>query len=184
MTYYGAKELADSFRTVRKNTILVAEDIPEGQYSYRAAPETRSVGELLVHIASSPNMAERIHATERRTTMEGFDFMGLFGEMMAQEKAPRSKAQVIDLLRQNGDRFAKWLEGVEDSFLAERVKMPAGMGTPDSKTRFEMLLGAKEHEMHHRAQLMLIERTLGIVPHLTRDMQARIASMNQAKATA
>src|SRR5437899_721051 len=26
MTYYGAKDLADSFRTVRKNTILVAEE--------------------------------------------------------------------------------------------------------------------------------------------------------------
>ena len=40
------------------------------------------------------------------------------------------------------------------------------------KSRLEMLLGAKEHEMHHRAQLMLIERLLGIVPHLTRNRQA------------
>jgi hypothetical protein len=30
--------------------------------------------------------------------------------------------------------------------------------------------------MHHRGQLMLIERMLGIVPHLTRDMQARFAA--------
>jgi hypothetical protein len=29
MTYYTAKDLADSFRTVRKNTIIVAEEIPE-----------------------------------------------------------------------------------------------------------------------------------------------------------
>jgi len=28
-----------------------------------------------------------------------------------------------------------------------------------------MLLGTKEHEMHHRGQLMLIERLLGITPH-------------------
>ena len=39
MIYYGAKELADSFRTVRKNTILVAEDIPEEKYSFAAAPD-------------------------------------------------------------------------------------------------------------------------------------------------
>ena len=183
MNYYGAKELADSFRTVRKNTILIAEDIPESQYGYSAAPQTRPVSALLVHIASAPSLAEQIHAKERRTTLEGFDFFSLFTEMAAQEKAPRSKAQVIELLRQNGDRFAKWLEGVDDNFLAQRVAMPAGM-TPDSKTRFEMLLGVKEHEMHHRGQLMLIERTLGIVPHLTRDMEARIASMTKAKATA
>ena len=29
MNLYGPKELADSMRTVRKNTILIAEDIPE-----------------------------------------------------------------------------------------------------------------------------------------------------------
>jgi uncharacterized damage-inducible protein DinB len=56
--------------------------------------------------------------------------------------------------------------------------------TPSGKSRFEMILGVKEHEMHHRGQLMLIERMLGIVPHLTRDMQARIAQMTQAKASA
>jgi hypothetical protein len=38
-----------------------------------------------------------------------------------------------------------------------------------------MLLGVKEHEMHHRAQLFLIERMVGIVPHLTRARQERMA---------
>ena len=54
--------------------------------------------------------------------------------------------------------------------------------TPPSKTRFEMLLGAKEHEMHHRGQLMLIERMLGIVPHLTRQMQERMATVSSVSA--
>jgi uncharacterized damage-inducible protein DinB len=40
-----------------------------------------------------------------------------------------------------------------------------------------MLISVKEHEMHHRGQLMLVERMLGIVPHLTREMQARLAQM-------
>jgi len=184
MTYYGAKELADSFRTVRKNTILIAEDIAEEKYGFRAAPETRSVAELLAHLAATPAMQERIHGTERRTTLEGFDFPGLFAQMVAKEKEPQSKAQVIEWLREDGDRFASWLETQPEDFLAQRVSMPPGT-TPASKTRFEMILGLKEHEMHHRGQLMLIERMLGIVPHLTRDMQARIAQMtSQAKATA
>jgi uncharacterized damage-inducible protein DinB len=38
-----------------------------------------------------------------------------------------------------------------------------------------MLMGVKEHEMHHRAQLMLVERQLGLVPHLTREREARMA---------
>ena len=44
-----------------------------------------------------------------------------------------------------------------------------------SKSTFEMLLGIKEHEMHHRAQLFLIERMVGIVPHLTRARMERMA---------
>jgi uncharacterized damage-inducible protein DinB len=40
-----------------------------------------------------------------------------------------------------------------------------------------MILSAKEHEMHHRGQLMLIQRMIGIVPHLTRAMQERMAQM-------
>jgi uncharacterized damage-inducible protein DinB len=32
--------------------------------------------------------------------------------------------------------------------------------------------------MHHRGQLMLIERMLDVVPHLTREMQARFAAVS------
>ena len=39
MTYYGPKELAEAFRTVRGNTIQIAEEIPEQHYGYRTAPE-------------------------------------------------------------------------------------------------------------------------------------------------
>jgi uncharacterized damage-inducible protein DinB len=44
-----------------------------------------------------------------------------------------------------------------------------------------MLLGTKEHEMHHRGQLMVIERLIGIVPHLTRYRQAARASAAAAR---
>jgi uncharacterized damage-inducible protein DinB len=104
--------------------------------------------------------------------------MAFIGAMIAKEKEPRTKAQIIEKLRTEGDRFAGWLEGLADDFLGERVTFPAGM-TPPSKTRFEMILGVKEHEMHHRAQIMLIERMLGITPHLTRQMQERMAAMQQ-----
>ncbi len=179
MNYYGAKDLAASFRTVRKNTIIVAEDIGENHYGYRATPETRSVAQTLLHIALSPQFAEQIHAVQRLTTLAGFDFQTLVGKMIEEEKTPRTKAQIIALLMENGDRFAKWLDALTEPFLGEDVSMPQGM-TPASKTRFEMLLGVKEHEMHHRGQLMLMERMVGVVPHLTREMQARMAAMGRA----
>ena len=131
MNYYGPKELSAAYRTVRNNTITVAQDIPEEKYNFQATPECRTVAQTLLHVIAAP-------------------------------------------------RLANWLGSLSDDFLAESVAFPAGM-QPPTKTRFEMLLGLKEHEMHHRGQLMMIERMVGVVPHLTRQMQERIAAM-QAQA--
>jgi uncharacterized damage-inducible protein DinB len=179
VNYYGGKELAESFRTVRKNTLAIAEDIPEDKYSFQAAPETRSVGEMLAHIALSNGFQKQIHAEQRLNTLVGFDFPSLMKRLSAEEKAPHTKAQLIGLLTTDGEAWAKWLEGLDDQFLGEVVTMPP-TATPPARTRFDMLLSVKEHEMHHRGQLMLIERILGIVPHLTRRMQERFAA-NAAK---
>jgi len=45
-----------------------------------------------------------------------------------------------------------------------------------------MLLDTKEHEMHHRGLLMVVERLLDIVPHLTRNRQCAAAEGQQRKA--
>jgi uncharacterized damage-inducible protein DinB len=173
VNYYGGKELAESARTVRKNTLAIAQDIPEEKYTFRPAAETRSVTELFAHIALSGSFLLQVHGEERRTTLVGFDFPAYLQRMIAEEKAPRTKEQVIELLTMRGEKWASWVQGLDDSFLAEVVAMPPG-STPPARTRFDMILGAKEHEMHHRGQLMLIERLLGIVPHLTRRMQERM----------
>jgi len=172
MNLYGPQQLAESMRTVRKNTVLVAEDIPEKDYGYRPTPESRSVAETLVHIASLARADRFVHEEERLSSLEGFDFGKLTEKSEIEEKRPGSKDQIIELLRTEGEGWARWLESLPESLLAERVGMPGG-GT---KSRFEMLLGTKEHEMHHRAQLTVMERLLGIVPHLTRNRQQRRSS--------
>ena len=178
MNYYGAKELAESFRTVRKNTIQVAEDIPEDKYGFKAANDVRSIEKLLTHIALSYRFNYQVRAVEKRTTMEGFNFPALMEEMMAEEAKPRTKAQVIDLLRKEGEKWATFVEKLPEDFLGQVVTMPPG-GTPPKRSRFDMIAAVKEHEMHHRGQLMLIERMLGIVPHLTRQMQERLNQMQR-----
>jgi uncharacterized damage-inducible protein DinB len=176
LNYYGAEELAESFRTVRKNTITIAEELSEEQYSFRPAPNTRSVGELLAHIWLAYTFQYQIHGEEHRTPLEGFDFPSLMQRLVGEEKKPRSKDQTLEMLRSSGVKWTGWLEGLSESFLGEQVQMRAGM-TPAAKSRFEMILSVKEHEMHHRGQLMLIERMVGVVPHLTRELQARMAAV-------
>jgi len=180
MAYYGGKELAAAFRTVRGNTIKVAEEIPEDKYDFRATPETRTVGKLLVHIALGPTFAFHVHGN-KVTDLKTINFPELMGKVGAEEAKPRNKAETIAFLTSEGEKFASFLEGLSDAFLAEPVAMPPG-ADPATKTRFEMLLSAKEHEMHHRGQLMTMQRMLGVVPHLTRHMQERMAQM-QAQGT-
>jgi uncharacterized damage-inducible protein DinB len=101
-------------------------------------------------------------------------------EVMAEEAKPRTKAQVIDLLGKEGEKWAAFVAGLSEDFLGQVIAMPPG-GTPPSRTRFDMITSVKEHEMHHRGQLMLIERIIGVVPHLTRQMQERMAQAQQSQ---
>jgi uncharacterized damage-inducible protein DinB len=182
MNYYGGKQLADAFRTVRKNTIQIAEEIPEEKYGFSPAPDTRTIAQTLAHIGVSTNFAYVVHST-RVTDMKTLNFGELFQNFAAEETRPRSKSELIEYLTAEGDKYASFLEGLEDEFLGETVTLPPG-AQPSSRSRLEMLLSAKEHEMHHRGQLMLVERIIGQVPHLTRQMQERMAAMQAQTAAA
>ena len=175
---YGGTQLANAFRTVRKNTVQIAEDIPDEQYDYVAASDTRSVRDLLLHIAYLPMMVEDMHRDRRVTTLAGYDFGATIARAEAKEQQARSKAEIVALLKAEGERYATWLQSLTPEFLAETFTDTTGQ---NPRTRLESLLGPKEHEMHHRGQLMLMERMIGIVPHLTR--QRRDHMRQRAAAT-
>src|SRR5512136_364800 len=103
MTYYGNKELARSFRTVRRNTLTIAEEIPEGQYGFRPTPDTRSVAEILSHLIVSARGAHDSHAVRKVKTYVGVDFAALARERQEQEKQFVAKAVILDALRRDGE---------------------------------------------------------------------------------
>jgi uncharacterized damage-inducible protein DinB len=179
MTYYGAKELAAAFRTVRNNTIKIAEEIPESKYDFKPSPDTRSVAQTLAHVAASSRFQHQVH-TDKVTDLKTVNFGEVMQALVAEEAKPRTKAELVDFLKTEGDKFASYLESLPESFLAEQVTMLPG-ATPAAKSRFEMLLSPKEHEMHHRGQLMTVQRMIGLVPHITRDFQQRMATMAAAQ---
>jgi len=179
MTYYGGKDIARSFRTVRNNTLQIAREIPDNKYDFSATPETRTVARTLVHIALVPRIALHVHRNNV-SDLATVNFMEVFGPLMAEETKPRSKDEIIAVLETEGEEFAAFVDGVPDAFLAETVKLP--FGEQPFKTRFEMLISPKEHEMHHRGQLMVLQRMIGLKPHLTRQMEERMAQMQAAAA--
>ncbi len=179
MNCYGGKELAAAFRKVRGNTIKIAQEIPEEKYAFRAADGARTVAELLSHIAHGARFHQAV-TLEGRDNLDGFDYMRFMGALKADMGKPRTKAELVDLLKAEGETFAAQLEGASEEFLSQIVTFPPG-GDPPARSRFDMLMSVKEHEMHHRGQLMLIQRILGLTPHLTRENEARRAAMQAQK---
>ncbi|HEY2431999.1 MAG TPA: DinB family protein [Vicinamibacterales bacterium] len=181
VTYYGSKHIADSFRTVRKNTLTIANEIPEDQYGFRTADGAMSVGELLAHIAISPMWQIDVHG--KKIAAVDFAYFGAHQQQAKlDEAALRTKADIVRALTEHGETFAAFVEGLDEAALASTVTFPPPI-QPSTKSRFEMLLGPKEHEMHHRAQLMMVQRMIGQVPELTRRRQAfQTAARAQAQA--
>src|SRR5260221_11374142 len=112
MNPYTPKQLADSMRVDRKNTIVIAEDIPEAQYAYRPAPDSRSVRETLLHMASMTLFEFHIHEEQKLTSMEGFDLQPFFAGLPTNEKGSLPKAKIGAGLRDEGGRLRYLLEKV------------------------------------------------------------------------
>jgi uncharacterized protein (TIGR02453 family) len=149
MTYYGGKELADAFRTVRNNTIKIAEEVPRTNARSRRRLTRARLARRWRTSASRPAFGY----TREQSDQPGHGSVhGAVPKFTAEEAKPRTKAEIIAFLKSQGDTFASFLESLPESFLAEQVTMPPG--APQARrNRFEMLMSAKEHEMHHRGRL-------------------------------
>ena len=173
---YGGKDLASAFKGVRGNTITIAEEVPEDQYGFKATPEMMSVAEQLAHLAANTDWMIKLH-TARVSFVDFAYFQQRIAEAAAVQGALVSagKDAILSALRTEGDAFVAFLDAISDEALEEMVSFPPPV-QPASRSRFEMLMSAKEHEMHHRGQLMVYQRVLGMVPHLTRRRAAFAAA--------
>jgi uncharacterized damage-inducible protein DinB len=175
MLPYGPTELARAFRTVRDNTLQIVSEIPEDKLDFAPADGSRTIRQLISHVAFGDEFANAVHRGKLGSVLE-LDFPTMIAQAAAEEAKPRGKATLVALLTERGTAFESWLSSLDEDFLAEPVAMPPG-ADPATKTRFEMIMSVKEHEMHHRGQLMLVLRLLGQVPPLTRQRQEQMAAM-------
>ncbi|MEZ5293446.1 MAG: DinB family protein [Vicinamibacterales bacterium] len=175
MTYYGSAHMAEAFRTVRRNTIQTAQDIPADKYDQPMADGMMTVAAVLAHLAASTNFHRMVHGVDAKTHLSFEDFGAYMAQAKQIEASLTTKDAIIAALTTRGEEFAAFLDSLTEEQLAQHVTFPPPL-QPPSKSRFEMLLGAKEHEMHHRAQLMVAQRAMGVTPHLTRRRQEAMAA--------
>src|ERR1039458_8624871 len=102
---YNARNLAESFRTVRKNTIQVAEDIPEDKYDFHPAEGCRSVADMLKHIAVSTSWPIYAHG-QRLTALKHEMFFEAHAKQAEAEAKLKTKSDILKALHDNGEEFA------------------------------------------------------------------------------
>src|SRR5262245_57631071 len=116
---YTSQDLARSFRTVRKNTLLIAHDIPEDKWSFHAAPGSRTIAELFGHIAALTLTPKQLHLIDRKTFIAPDEFRALGAESGAYERTLKTRNAIIRALEENGEDFAQRLDALTHSQLAE-----------------------------------------------------------------
>ncbi len=125
MTYYSGKEMARRFEPFARTRSRSRKRFRRTSTTSKAAPDVRSVGQTLAHVALSTGFQHHIH-TNKIDDMKTVNFGELMAKFGPEEAKPRTKAEIVALLKSEGEKFAAYLDGVSDSFLAESVTMPPG----------------------------------------------------------
>ena len=158
----SVEEICGQWQDVRNGLIKEVHLIPAEQFGFRAAPETRSVVELLHHIIESERVIVRELCREDTNFKRGFPSM--IAEFAGQVKEAATKEAVLDLLSSSLEETKEVARQFGEASFEQVMERFDGRQGP----KRAMLSFAIAHEMYHRGQLTVYERLLGIEPALTR----------------
>ena len=170
----SVEQICEQWQDVRNGLIKEVELIPAEQFGFRAAPDTRSVLELLQHIIES----ERVLAGEvcRQNTNFQRGFPVMIAEFAPRVKDAATKDAILELLRSSFEETKAKVSQFGDEGIAQT--MTRFDGKPGIKS--EVLQFTISHEMYHRGQLTVYQRLLGIEPALTRLFKKLVGSAEGA----
>ncbi|MFN2493578.1 MAG: DinB family protein [Pyrinomonadaceae bacterium] len=154
--------LIEGWKEVRAGLIEEVSQIPDDQFSFRATPDTRSVGELLQHIVESQKTLIG-ESCRPDTNLMRQSFADHIKEYAPEVGGIVEKHGLLELLRSS-------METSEACIRAGGEQLKDSMRRFDGKeiSKLDFLSFAVAHEMYHRGQLTVYLRLMGIEPALTR----------------
>jgi uncharacterized damage-inducible protein DinB len=155
------EEICDQWQDVRNGLIKEVELIPTEQLHFRAAPETRSVMEVVQHIIESERVLVGEMCRDNTNFTRGFPAM--IAEFAADVKQATTKDGLLDLL---GSSIAESLEKAQNFGDANFTTLMTRFDGRE-QPKYLMLSFSVAHEMYHRGQLTVYQRLLGVEPALT-----------------
>jgi uncharacterized damage-inducible protein DinB len=161
---YRSEVLSEVIVQADKLTRL-AEAIPADKYTWRPAPDVRSIAEVFLHIsAANYNLYSMVGAK----VPSGLDVKGL-------EKSTTEKTKVIATLKDSFAHAKQAITGMPDADLEKKIDWFGGKNTERG-----LLLFIVRHTAEHLGQSIAYARAVGVVPPWTEDAQKKQAEKKAA----
>ena len=145
------KDYLERLENSRKYLILVAEEMPEDKFEFKASPESMSFEENLMHIAWAMDW----HSQSLLGGREARDW-NTDTELKVGNK---SKEEMISTIDKTFDETIKFIKNFDINKLDERLDY-FGL----NRTKRQILLLLSDHITHHRGQMLVSMRLNGLKP--------------------
>lgn len=142
------QELEQEAQTTRR----VLERVPENQLAWRPHEKARSLGQLALHVAIVPGGVAELVASASPAQAPQFN-----------DPSPTNTSELIPALDQSIAKAKKLLGGMDDAELMETWRLMDGERELFAVPRAAVLRSVMlNHWYHHRGQLTMYLRTLGV----------------------
>ena len=158
----AAADLLAAWNREAKKLIDMAEDFPEDKYNYKPTPEVRSFAEQLTHVA------------EANVRFAGLARGHAAGGAEHNEAAPKTKAEIVAMLKKSFEDAAAAIQSAGDAGLAQPIKLPTR-----TITGYGLWTSATINAAEHYGNLVVYYRLNGLVPPTTRAAQERQRQQQQ-----
>jgi uncharacterized damage-inducible protein DinB len=155
VTGYRSEVLAEVI--IQEDKFLrLAEAIPAAKYTWRPAPDVRSVAEVFLHVSAANFNVYKLVGTPPPA---GVDIKGL-------EKSTTDKTKVVATLKDSFGHARKAITSMSDADLDKSLDWFGGKNTERG-----VLLFVTRHAAEHLGQSIAYARFMGVVPPWTEDTQ-------------
>ncbi len=164
VTGYRSEVLAEVMIQEDKFARL-AEAVPADKYTWRPAPDVRSLAEVFLHVAAANYNLYKLVGTPPPA---GFEVKGF-------EKSTTEKAKVIATLKDSFAHARKAIMAMPDADLDKSLDWFGGKNTERG-----ILLFITRHAAEHLGQSIAYARFIGVVPPWTEDAQKQQKQKTEA----
>ncbi|PNQ73306.1 damage-inducible protein DinB [Hanstruepera neustonica] len=145
------KEFLERLESSKSYLILVAETMPEDQYTFKATPKSMNFAEHLMHISWAMDWHSQSLMGGRKARDWNTD--------TELQVADKTKKEMIDKIDETFNKTIDFIKNFDVDRLGERLDYFG-----QSRTKRQILLLLTDHITHHRAQMLVYMRLNGLKP--------------------